>query len=209
MGVGSGAATRAGRTVDDVARRNRIQAPGAIYHAGTRGIREMPIFLDTDDRLRFMALLADVVERFEWRCEAYCLMGNHYHVALRTPDANIGDGMHRLNGMYAQAFNRRHGFKGHLFEERYWTTLVETDEHRFEVMRYVVLNPVRARICSLPHQWPWSSYRATAGLDPKPQFLDLRWLDDWGQDRYRSYVLDGLERPAAAPGTDVTGPQRP
>jgi REP element-mobilizing transposase RayT len=164
----------------------------------------MPTFLGDDDRHLFLAILGDVVERFDWRCEAYCLMSNHYHLALRTPAANIGAGMHRLNGLYAQAFNRRHGFKGHLFEERYWSGLIETDEHAFSLMRYVVLNPVRAGICSLPHQWPWSSYRATAGLEQKPRLLDLRWLDNWGQAAYRSYVLDGLERIAQQPEPGVT-----
>jgi REP element-mobilizing transposase RayT len=192
-----------------MARRNRFQAHDAVYHAGTRGIRRTPIFLADDDRQLFLAILADVVKRFEWRCQAYCLMGNHYHLALRTPEANIGAGMHRLNGLYAQWFNRRHGFKGHLFEERYWSGLVEADEQVFSVTRYVVLNPVRAGICALPHQWAWSSYRATAGLDRKPRFLDLRWLDGWGRDRYRSYVLDGLEELAAAPDATVTRPRRP
>ena len=103
--------------------------------------------LADDDRHLFVAILGDVVERFKWECRAYCLMTNHYHLALRTPEANIGAGMHRLNGLYAQAFNRRHGFKGHLFEERYWSGLIETDEHVFNLMRYVVLNPVRAGMC--------------------------------------------------------------
>ncbi|HEX2379067.1 MAG TPA: transposase [Gaiellales bacterium] len=191
-----------------MARRHRIQTHGATYHAGTRGIRRMPVFLGDDDRQLFLAILADVVERFEWRCQAYCLMGNHYHLALRTPEANIGAGMHRLNGLYAQAFNRRHGFNGHLFEDRYWSTLAETDADVFRITRYVVLNPIRAGMCALPHQWPWSSYRATAGLDARPAFLDLGWLGEWGRDRYRSYVLEGLEQPVAAPTIAVTSPSQ-
>jgi len=131
-------------------------------------------------------------------------MTNHYHVAVQTPDANVGVGMHRLNGLYAQAFNRRHGFKGHLFEERYWSRLVETEEHQLTLMRYIVLNPVRARLCALPHQWAWSSYRATAGIDPKPRHLDLGWMHRWAgsgaaEVMYRSFVLEGLERGAAPP----------
>jgi REP element-mobilizing transposase RayT len=189
-----------------VARRNRIQIGGALYHAGTRGIRRLPVYATDEDRELFLAVLADVVERFGWECRAYCLMTNHYHLALRTPEANIGDGMHRLNGLYAQAFNRRHGFKGHLFEERYWSGLVEADDHVFNLMRYVVLNPVRAGICALPHQWAWSSYRATAGLEDAPSFLDLRWLEDFGQVAYRSYVLDGLERPPAPPHAVARNP---
>ena len=143
------------------------------------------------------------------RCQAYCLMGNHYHLALRTPEANIGAGMHRLNGLYAQAFNRRHGFTGHLFEDRYWSTMPETEEEVFKVLRYVVLNPVRAGLCALPHQWPWSSYRSTAGIDPAPGFLDLRWLARWRQDGYRSYVLEGVEQLTARLDRSVTTTQRP
>ena len=189
-----------------MSRRNRIQTASGLYHAGTRGIRQLPIFHTDDDRHLFMAILGDVVKRYAWECRAYCLMTNHYHLALRTPDANIGAGMHRLNGLYAQAFNRRHGFKGHLFEERYWSGLVETDEHEIGLMRYIVLNPVRAGICSLPHEWAWSSYRATAGLEGPPSFLDLRWLAAYGRTSYRSYVLDGLERPTAPPEAIAANP---
>jgi REP element-mobilizing transposase RayT len=192
-----------------MARRNRLQTASGLYHAGTRGIRRMPIFLADDDRDLFLAILGDVVKRFEWRCHAYCLMTNHYHLALTTPEANIGAGMHRLNGLYAQAFNRVHGFKGHLFEERYWSGLVETEEHVMNLMRYVVLNPVRAGMCALPHQWAWSSYRATAGLDAPPPYLDVGWLARWAgretpQVVYRSYVLEGLERPGPAPPVVAT-----
>ena len=187
-----------------MARRNRVQVADALYHAGSRGIRRSPIFADDDDRSLFLAILGDVVRRFGWSCHAYCLMSNHYHVALRTPDANIGDGMHRLNGLYAQAFNRRHRFKGHLFEERYWSTVVETEEHSLNLMRYIVLNPVRAGMCALPHQWIWSSYRATVGLDPQPSHLDLHWMKEWaGSERphvvYRSFVLEGLENGTPQP----------
>ena len=187
-----------------MARRNRVQVAGALYHAGSRGIRRSRIFADDDDRSLFLAILGDVVCRFGWSCRAYCLMSNHYHVALRTPDANIGDGMHRLNGLYAQAFNRRHRFKGHLFEERYWATIAETEEHSLNLIRYIVLNPVRAGMCALPHQWMWSSYRATVGLDPQPSHLDLHWMKEWaGSERpqavYRSFVLEGLENGTPQP----------
>jgi len=182
-----------------MSRQNRVQTADGLYHSGTRGIRRLPVFVDDDDRHLFLAILGDVVKRFEWECRAYCLMTNHYHLAIRTPEPNIGAGMHRLNGLYAQAFNRRHGFKGHLFEERYWSGVIETDDHALSLMRYVVLNPVRAGMCLLPHQWPWSSYRATAGLEAAPAFLDLRWLAAHGRTAYRSYVLDGLERPVATP----------
>ena len=162
-----------------MARRNRVQVADALYHAGSRGIRRSPIFADDDDRSLFLAILGDVVRRFGWSCHAYCLMSNHYHVALRTPDANIGDGMHRLNGLYAQAFNRRHRFKGHLFEERYWSTVVETEEHSLNLMRYIVLNPVRAGMVRYPGHYRWSSYRCNAEgredalVRPHPLYLSM------------------------------------
>ncbi|HYX84916.1 MAG TPA: transposase [Gaiellales bacterium] len=187
-----------------MARTNRVQLAGARYHVGSRGIRKAPIFLADHEREFFLTLLADIVRRFGWVCEAYCLMSNHYHLAIRTPEPNIGDGMHRLNGLYAQAFNRWNGFKGHLFEERYWSAIVATEEHVINLMRYLMLNPVRAGLCTLPHEWRWSSYRATVGLDAKPPFLNTDWVEHaFGAGRggagFRASVLDGLERGVAAP----------
>jgi putative transposase len=102
-------------------------------------------------------------------------MPNHVHLVVRTRLPNIAQGMQRLNGMYAQFFNERHGFSGHLWQGRYGARMIETESHALEVARYVVLNPLRAGLCAHPADWPWSSYRATAGLAPRPRFLDTAW----------------------------------
>jgi REP-associated tyrosine transposase len=159
-----------------VARRNRTQVAGGHYHVSARGTAKAAIFTSDEDRLRFLAVLEDVVERCGWRLYAYCLMDNHYHLALTTPEANLGSGMSRLNQLYAQWFNLRHDRNGHLFQERYWSELLESDSHVLAVVRYIAANPVRAGMCSRPRDWRWSSARATAGLDPVPRFLDVAWV---------------------------------
>ncbi len=183
----------------------RRQEAGATYHLMSRGVRKLPIFTTDEDRLMFLRILAETVRVFGWRCWAYCLMTNHYHALVVTPEPNVGKGMKRLNGLYAQNFNQRHGFRGHLFEDRYRSVDIVTDEQFVTVLQYVVLNPVRSGMCAGPDQWPWSSYRATVGAVPAPRFLDvpgvLRWFDaDHARARqlYRSSVYSRLELRRAA-----------
>jgi putative transposase len=159
-----------------MARPLRVQAAGAIYHVTARGNRRADIFRSAADYELYLALFARVCERFDWDVFGYCLMPNHVHLVIRTREANIAAGMQRLHGMYAQFFNWRYGLDGHLFGGRYKTKLIRTEAHAFETARYVVLNPVRANLCAHPGKWRWSSYRAAAGLSPKPRFLDLDWL---------------------------------
>ncbi|HET8606633.1 MAG TPA: transposase [Gaiellaceae bacterium] len=177
----------------------RIQYAGALYHVTTRGNERGAIFVVDADRELLLAILADVVERLGWICHAYCLMTNHYHLAIQTPQANLWQGMHMLNSRYVKAFQRREGRSGHLLEGRYRPTLVVRQEHLLEVARYVVLNPVRAGICERAEDWPWSSYRAAAGLAPRPSFLTTEWLlGCFGGNvrRYREFVAAGS--PAAS-----------
>jgi REP element-mobilizing transposase RayT len=184
-----------------VARALRHQAAGAIYHVMSRGVRKLPIFTDDEDRVTFLRMLSETVRVFGWECAAYCLMTNHYHAVVVTPEPNIGKGMKRLNGLYAQNFNRRHGFRGHLFEARYRSIDVVSEEQLVTVLHYVVLNPVRSGMCAGPDQWLWSSYRATVGSVPAPRFLDvlgvLRWFDadaTRARELYRSSVYARLEQ---------------
>lgn len=118
-----------------------------------------------------MAFLAQSSYRRDWGCLAYCLMTNHYHLVLALRERTLSRGMHRLNGVFARRFNARHGHVGHLFEARFTAALIESETHLLGALRYVVLNPVRAGVCSDPADWPWSSFRATAGLEPCPRFL--------------------------------------
>jgi REP element-mobilizing transposase RayT len=181
-----------------VPRKNRLQVAGGHYHVSARGTAKAAIFTTDEDRLGFLRVLGDVVDRFGWHLYAYCLMDNHYHLALTTPEANLGWGMSRLNQLYAQWFNRRHDRVGHLFQERYWSELLETESHVLAIVRYIAANPVRAGLCERPREWRWSSARATAGLEPVPKFLDVAWIlrsfaADTGEARaiYQSLVEDG------------------
>ena len=159
-----------------MARPLRIEFEGAVYHITSRGNARQAIFLDDSDRLHILDVLLEVVERFGWICYAYCLMSNHYHLLVETPRANLSRGMRHLNGVFTQSFNRRHKRTGHVFQGRFKAILVEKESHLLEVARYVVLNPVRAKITKHPRQWSWSSYRATVGEIAAPTFLSTGWL---------------------------------
>jgi putative transposase len=159
-----------------MARPPRAQVPGGIFHITARGNRRQEIFFDDRDRRRFLELLGAAVSRHGWRCHAYCLMPNHFHLMVETPAADLSAGMHLLNGRYAQWFNRSHEFEGHLFQSRFHSVLVVSTWHLLELSRYIVLNPVRARLCRDPADWRWSSYRASMALVPRPELLTVDWL---------------------------------
>jgi putative transposase len=149
----------------------RHQPTGGVVHVSARGVRREKIFLDDLDRRMFIAFLAQSIQRCRWSCLAYCLMGNHFHLVFRLSGPNLSAGMHRLNCVYARRFNERYGHVGHLFEARFSSSVIESEPHLLEVLRYVVLNPVRAGVCIDPVDWPWSSFRATAGIERCPRFL--------------------------------------
>ena len=108
-----------------MARPLRLEFAGALYHVTSRGNRCENIYLDDSDRERFLTLLAEVCERFNWLIHAYCLMTNHYHLVIETPDGNLSKGMRQLNGVYTQGLNRRHGRVGHVFQGRFKAILVQ------------------------------------------------------------------------------------
>lgn len=184
-----------------MARPLRIEFAGALYHVTSRGDRREPIFEDDDDRTKFLSVLAEVVERFNWLCHAYCLMTNHYHLVVQTPEANLSKGMRQLNGMYTQACNRRQRQTGHLFQGRFKGILVDKDSYLLELARYVVLNPVRAGMVKHPEKYPWSSYRAMVGEAPTPSWLATDGLlAQFGKRRadarrrYAKFVLEGINQ---------------
>ncbi|HXV35106.1 MAG TPA: transposase [Gaiellaceae bacterium] len=168
-------------------RRPREQAPGGIYHVTSRGNRGQATFVADNDRVRFLGLLEAVSRKASWTVHAYCLMQNHYHLVVEIGEPTLSSGLQRLNGAYAQAFNRRHGYIGHLFQGRFHSVRVETDPHLLELARYLPLNPVRARLCDDPADWPWSSYRATLGIGRPAPFLAVdRVLGLFALDRRRA-----------------------
>lgn len=154
-------------------RRPRVLVPNGIYHVTSRGNRRQETFVDSRDYQVFLALLAAISIRREWRCRGYCLMPNHYHLVLETPGADLSEGMQHLNGEYAQCFNRFHGYDGHVFQGRYYSILVESDWHLAELSRYLALNPVRAGLTRSAREWRWSSYRAMAEGTAAPPFLTV------------------------------------
>jgi putative transposase len=160
-------------SLGSVPRRPRIQAVRTIYHLTTQSACGTPLYFDDDDRWTWLAIAHSVFDRFRWVCIAWCLMTTHYHLLIRTTDdARLADAMKRLNWLYASTKNARHGDKGHVFGERYGSTLVETDAHLKDACRYIALNPVRAGVCLFAEDWPWSSHAEALGLRPPQPFFD-------------------------------------
>jgi REP element-mobilizing transposase RayT len=182
-----------------MARSLRIEFPGAVYHITSRGNARADIFEDDTDREMYLKILGQVVKRFNWLCHAYCLMDNHYHLLIETPEGNLSAGMRQLNGVYTQAFNRAHRRDGHLFKGRFKAILVEKESHLLELCRYIVLNPVRAGITAQPDDYRWSSYLPTLGTVARPSFLATEWLlGNFSTSlaescrRYRQFVKEGM-----------------
>ena len=170
-----------------MARPLRLELAGALYHVTSRGDGREDIFLADQDRLAWLETLAQVCARFNWTCHAYCQMTNHYHLVVETPDANLSKGMRQLNGVYTQRFNRLHQRTGHVFQGRFKAILVEKDGYLLELARDVVLNPLRARMVRRMERWPWSSYAATCGQMPKPDWLQTDFiLSQFGVQRARA-----------------------
>jgi len=156
-----------------MARPLRIEFPGAVYHVTSRGDRQEKIFRDDDDRRSFLRILGQMAERFDARLLAYCLMGNHYHLVLQTRQANLSRCMRQLNGVYTQAFNRRHELTGHLFQGRFKAILVDRDSYLVTLCRYVERNPVAAKLVGSCDAWEWSSFLAHVGSAVAPPWLDV------------------------------------
>jgi putative transposase len=182
-----------------VSRAPRIEVPGRFYHLVSRGNRGSRIYADDEERRVFLQLLGRVARSRRWICHAYCLMSNHYHLLVQIQQGGLSDGMRELNGGFARFRNDRHDEEGHLFRNRFWSDVLEEEAHMLEACRYVVLNPVRARLCNDPADWRWSSYRACAGLEYAPGFLAMdRLLRVFGPSptaarrAYRTFVRDGI-----------------
>jgi putative transposase len=177
----------------------RIEYAGAVYHVTSRGNEKKPVFKDDHDREVFLNALQHVNKRYNWICHAYCLMTNHYHLLIETPEGNLSLGMRQLNGVYTQLFNKYHGRNGHLFQGRYKAILIQKDSHLLEVCRYVVLNPVRARMVDGPEFWKWSSYLATAGQAKSHPCLTTDWVlgqfsgkRGKAENEYRQFIKWGI-----------------
>ncbi|MEO5574719.1 MAG: transposase [Gaiellaceae bacterium] len=178
----------------------RRELPGGLAHVTCRTIRRLPLFRTEADARASLDLLDHVTRDVaDWRVLAYCLMPNHLHFVVDATVEQLSLAMYRFNGLYAQRFNRTHGYRGHLFQGRFHAKPIVDEAHLPGSIRYVLLNPVRAGLCSRPEHWRWSSYRACAGLEPARAFLDLeRVLSCFGADKaaarasFCSFVEDGI-----------------
>lgn len=191
-----------------MARVLRIEYPGALYHVYGRGIARQKIFPNPADFALFLHALAQATDRHHLLIHAYCLMTNHYHLLLETPEGNLSRAMRHINGTYTQGYNRIHRRTGQLLEGRFKANLVEKEAYLLELARYIVLNPVRARLAERPEDWRWSSYKATAGLTVGPAWLTTDWLlrvvggrtKKEARRRYRAFVREGMGAEAPAEG---------
>ena len=166
---------------------NRIRGRDISHHITSRGDRREDIYLDDTDRELWLEIFGGVCERFNWRCHAWCLMDNHYHVVVETIEGNLSKGMRQLNGVYTQAYNRRHNRVGHVYQGRFKGILVDKESYLLELSRYVVLNPLRAKMVQQLIHWRWSSYRSMIGRAVVPEWLETDWLlSHFGKQRKRA-----------------------
>ncbi len=177
----------------------RLEFPGALYHVTSRGDRRGEIYRDDDDRIAWLAVLAETCLRYNFVVHAFCQMTNHYHLLVETIEGDLGRGMRQLNGAYSQHYNRRHRLVGHVFQGRYKAILVQKESYLLELARYVVLNPVRAGIVSAPEQWRWSSHWYFQDGEDQPAWLETDWLlGHFGDERvharraYMEFVARGV-----------------
>lgn len=195
-----------------MARPLRIEYPGAYYHVMNRGNAGENIFSGSRDKEKFLEYVAKAVEQFAVVIHTYCLMSNHYHLLIETPEANLSSAIQWLNVSYAVFYNKRQNRKGHLFGGRFKAILVNADEYLSALSRYIHLNPVHANMVERPQDYPWSSYGALVGKVKRPDWLRTETLLNYFGDtvekainRYRVFVEDvdvaGLENP----GQQATG----
>lgn len=182
-----------------MARSLRLEYAGGLYHITSRGNRKENIYDDDNDRSYFLALLGEVCSQYNWQCYGYCLMSNHYHLLIETIQGNLSKGMRQLNGVYSQKYNRQHNRVGHVFQGRYHAIIVEKQNYLLELSRYIVLNPVRAKMVSAATDWPWSNHSATLGLRPGYPWLNTTWvLSQFSETKhdaialYAEFVNDGI-----------------
>ncbi|MBU1670787.1 MAG: transposase [Actinobacteria bacterium] len=182
-----------------MARQERVQYEGAFYHVMSRGNDKKKVFVDDNDRWRFLKILGKVVKESGLLCHGYCLMGNHYHLFLETPDGNLSNGMQRLNSWYCHYFNSMHGKVGHVMQGRFKSFIVDDDDYLFRLLRYLCLNPVKDGFVGAPEHWRWSSYSAIAGLSRVPPFLDTSFTlalfsndPQCAKEEFRSFIAEGM-----------------
>jgi REP element-mobilizing transposase RayT len=181
-------------------RHARLEIPGGIYHVITRGIERRAIFCDDDDRREFLKRLSNGLTATGSKCYAWVLMPNHFHLLIRTGKSSLSDLMRKLLTGYAMHFNRCHRRSGYLYQNRYKSILCQEDEYLLELVRYINLNPLRAKIVtdlSALEQYPWSGHAALAGQQSTPWQSTGEILEYFAkmkaeaQKKYLQFIADG------------------
>lgn len=180
-------------------RKPREEVEGGVFHVFARGNDKRLIYRDDLDRRVYLRMLRGTVKQRRWRLLAYCLMENHLHLLVETPEANLGVGMQRMHSLYASEFNKRHRRSGHVFQGRYGAVRITTDEQLWAVAVYVAMNPVEAGLCGRAEEWPWSSHSAALSGEA-PEWVDVQHL----LDCFASAGGDGRRRYAEMFETSVT-----
>ena len=166
----------------------RIEYPGAWYHVMNRGRRAEQIFHDRKDYQAFVQLLGDTSEMWNLRVSAYCLMPNHYHLLVQTPDANISRAMRHVNGVHTQRFNRRHGSDGPLFRGRYKAILVSADSYLVQLVRYIHRNPVKAGLAENIEDYLYSSHKGYVSVAKKWDWLHKEFIYSLLTDKKTTWI---------------------
>lgn len=178
-----------------MARPLRIQYPGAVYHVVNRAPARQRIFRETRDYERFLAGVAEAHVRWGAEVFAYCLMGTHYHLCLRTPAGNLARVMRHVDGTYTQRFNRAYGREGTLFRGRYQAILIEAETYLTAVVRYIHRNPVAAGLVATPETYPWSSHSDYLSPRQAPVWMNVEQVLEsvGGPKAFHRFVLAGNE----------------
>jgi putative transposase len=195
-----------------MARKHRIQYPGAIYHVINRGNYRRDLFTGPGEGLSFLNTLTEGAKLMGWRVHAYVLMKNHFHIALETPSPNLVEGMHWLSSAWATKFNRFRQERGHIFQGRYQALLVEDNAALSRVVDYIHLNPVRAKVVAPEQikQYRWSSLPGLLRGDPGIDAAGWNGTARFGEGPealklYENYLLDVAQREAEWKGLGLTG----
>ncbi len=181
-----------------MARKPRIHYPGAVYHVILRGNAGQPVFFDDRDRLRFYLYLQFAVEKFGCRIHGFCLMTNHIHLIVQTGDVALSRIMQNLSHRYTKWINYTQSRTGHVFQGRYKALLLDADAYLLELVRYIHLNPVRAKVTIAPDDYPWSGHHTYTGKEVIP-WLTTDWVLSMfaadaqiARQKYQKFVFDGI-----------------
>src|SRR5256886_4386196 len=192
-----------------MARPLRIEYEGAHYHVTSRGNERKAVFRDDTDREKFLELIGRAVEQFGIQVHSYVLMDNHYHLLIETPRGGLNRALRYLNGVYTQAFNRRHHRVGHLFQGRYKAILVDKDAYLLELSRYIHLNPWRVKRSYDPFKYRWCNLMAHVGAAVVPGWLTVQeGLPEFGsrgKRGYRKFIVEGMKDSIQTPWEEVRG----